>query len=60
MIGNVFDYGLLMIGTEFDDDEDHLRIDWLVMGALVLLDLHLKIGTDFGDYKDYLHLIPRV
>jgi hypothetical protein len=34
VIGNVFDYGLLMIGTEFDDDEDHLRIDWLVIGAL--------------------------
>ncbi len=38
MIGNVFDYGLLVIGTDFDD-EDHLRIegdfDWLVMRALV-------------------------
>ncbi len=35
MIGNVFDDGLLVIGNEFDDDEDHLRIGWLVTGALV-------------------------
>ncbi len=35
MIGNVFDDGLLVIGTEFDDDEDHLRIGRLVIGALV-------------------------
>ncbi len=34
MIGNVFGDGLLVIGTEFDE-EDHLRSDWLVMGVLV-------------------------
>ncbi len=39
MIGNIFGDGLLMVGTDVDDDDNHLRIvgdfDWLVMGALV-------------------------
>ncbi len=34
MIGNVFDEDWLMIGADFDDG-NHLRIGWLVTGALV-------------------------
>jgi hypothetical protein len=63
MIGNVFGDGLLMIGAVFDDD-NYLRIvgdfDWLVIGALVWLDIQLMIGTDFDDEENYLHLISRV
>ena len=39
MIGNVFDEDWLIVGTDVDDDDNHLRIvgdfHWLVMGALV-------------------------
>jgi hypothetical protein len=38
-IGNVFDDGLLIVGTDVDDCQNHLRsvgdFDWLVMGVLV-------------------------
>ncbi len=39
MIENVFDGDWLIVGTDVDDGDNHLRIegdfDWLVMGALV-------------------------
>jgi hypothetical protein len=56
-----------MFGTDFEDEADQLRIDWLVMEVPVWLDVPLVIGnvfdddllmvgTDFDDDEDYLRI----